>query len=98
MSFFEALMLICFGVSWPVSIAKSIRTKRVIGKSRLFMGIVCFGYLSGIIHKVLHSFDWVTALYALNMCMVATDLVLYYRYRHLDDAHRLQRPVGPGAC
>ena len=31
MSVFEAAMLICFGVSWPVSIARSLRTGVVIG-------------------------------------------------------------------
>lgn len=73
-------MLICFGVSWPISIAKSLRTRVVLGKSPLFMAILCLGYLCGIIHKILYSTDWVIALYALNMVMVATDLALYYRY------------------
>lgn len=80
MSIFEAFMLVCFGLSWPVSIAKSIRTKIVAGKSRLFMSIVCVGYLSGIIHKLVYSLDWVIALYILNLLMVAFDLFLYYRY------------------
>jgi hypothetical protein len=80
MSIFEALMLACFGVSWPISIAKSLRTKVVAGKSPGFMAIVCVGYLSGIVHKVLHSLDWVTVLYVANFLMVAFDLVLYVRY------------------
>lgn len=73
-------MMICFGLSWPISISKSLRTKVVSGKSPLFMSILCLGYLCGIIHKVLYSTDWVMALYALNMVMVAIDLFLYYRY------------------
>jgi hypothetical protein len=77
---FEALMLICFGVSWPISIAKSLRTKVVAGKSPLFMAIVCLGYLSGVIHKLLYSLDPVLALYAANFCLVAFDLFLYFRY------------------
>ena len=80
MSAFEATMLICFGLSWPVSIAKSLRTKVVTGKSPLFMAILCVGYASGLVHKMLYSFDWVTALYAVNLVMVAIDLSLYYRY------------------
>jgi hypothetical protein len=80
MSIFEAVMLTCFGVSWPVSIAKSLRTKIVTGKSPLFMIIVCAGYLSGIIHKLLFSLDWVIVLYAINLILVATDLSLYYIY------------------
>ena len=81
MSIFEIIMLVCFGVSWPVSIAKSIRIRNVTGKSPLFMIIVILGYLSGIIHKYLYSPDAVIYLYALNMVMVAVDLMLYYRYQ-----------------
>jgi len=80
MSVFEAIMLVCFGVSWPISIAKSLRTKKVEGKSPLFMGIVCLGYLSGVLHKALYTFDWIIVLYALNMVLVATDLLLYFHY------------------
>ena len=80
MSIFEALMLLCFGISWPISVAKSIRTRVVSGKSPLFMAIVCFGYFCGIIHKVLYSFDLITILYAINMILVAVDLSLYFVY------------------
>lgn len=81
LSIFEAIMLLCFGLSWPVSIAKTLRTKRVEGKSPLFMILILVGYLSGILHKLLFSLNWVLALYALNFTFVAIDLVLYYRYR-----------------
>ena len=84
MSFFEATMLICFGVSWPVSIAKALRTKVVAGKSPLFMAIVCLGYLSGVIHKALYSFDWIIVLYAVNFVLVAVDLSLYFLYFRRD--------------
>jgi len=80
MSIFEVIMLICFGISWPVSITKSLRTKTVTGKSPLFMAIVCLGYVSGVLHKALFSFDWVIVLYAVNMVLVAVDLSLYFLY------------------
>ncbi len=80
MSIFEALMLLCFGLSWPISIAKALRTKKVEGKSPVFMAVICLGYLSGILHKLLYALDWVIALYILNLVMVAADLVLYFRY------------------
>ncbi len=80
MSVFEALMLVCFGLSWPISIAKALRTHKVEGKSPVFMTIICLGYLSGILHKFLYALDWVVVLYAINLLMVATDLFLYYRY------------------
>jgi hypothetical protein len=80
MSLFEGIMLVCFGLSWPISIFKSIRVKRVEGKSPLFMGIICFGYVSGIIHKILYSFDWIILLYGLNMILILFDMMLYVHY------------------
>ena len=80
MSIFEALMMLSFGVSWPVSIAKALRTKVVAGKSPLFMIIVIFGYVCGVVHKVVYNLDWVVALYVLNLVMVALDLALYLKY------------------
>ena len=80
MSIFEATMLLCFGVSWPISIAKSLRTKIVSGKSPVFMAILCLGYMSGIAHKALYSLDWIMLLYAFNMLMIMTDLFLYFMY------------------
>ncbi|MDP8268395.1 MAG: hypothetical protein P9L97_06670 [Candidatus Tenebribacter davisii] len=80
MSIFEAIMLICFGLSWPISITKAVRTKIVSGKSPLFMMVICFGYICGIIHKVTCAMDWVIVLYAFNMMLVIVDIILYYRY------------------
>ena len=80
MSLFEILTLTIFGLSWPISIAKAIRTKQVRGKSPLFMVLIALGYLCGILHKISYSFDWVTGLYALNMLLILVDLGLYYRY------------------
>ena len=92
MSIFEATMLICFGMSWPISIAKSLRTKVVAGKSPLFMVLLCFGYLCGIVHKLLYSMDWVILLYTLNMVLVAIDLSLYFRYRGSSKLTKYQIP------
>ncbi len=80
MSFFEALMLVCFGLSWPISIAKAVRTHQVAGKSRLFLFVIIVGYISGMTHKILYSFDWVIWLYALNASLVFVDLMLCLHY------------------
>jgi hypothetical protein len=81
MSVFEILMLVCFGASWPFSIEKTLRTKKVDGKSPLFLAIVCIGYLCGIVHKLVYSLDWVLALYVVNLALVFADFLLYYRYK-----------------
>lgn len=52
-------MAICFGVSWPVAIWKTLKTKGVNGKSVTFLALVARGYDFGIIHNALHNFDWV---------------------------------------
>jgi hypothetical protein len=81
MSIFEALMLLCFGAAWPVNIYKSLKSKSTTGKSLLFLIIVDLGYVSGIIHKLVFSYDLVLYLYILNLAMVSFDMFLYFRYR-----------------
>ena len=79
-SIFEAIMLICFGFSWPFAILKTIRVKNPAGKSYLFMGLIIIGYIAGCIHKVLYHWDFVFWLYLLNTLLVATDFVLCLYY------------------
>jgi hypothetical protein len=81
MSAFEILMLVCFGVSWPVSIIKSYRSRTTKGKSLLFMCLILLGYLAGVTHKLLYSNDFVLVLYIVNALMVAADILLYFRNR-----------------
>jgi hypothetical protein len=88
MSPFEGIMLVCFGLSWPISIFKSIRVKRVEGKSPLFMGVICCGYASGIIHKFLYSYDWIILLYGINMLMILIDMMLYVHYNRRNSPAR----------
>ncbi len=80
---FEAGMLICFGISWPVSILKSLRTRHVTDKSLGFMALVFIGYISGLMGKIIFGgpFQTVTILYPLNALFVATDIALYLKYR-----------------
>ncbi|MFA6291890.1 MAG: hypothetical protein WC637_08930 [Victivallales bacterium] len=81
-SIFEALMLICFGAAWPFSIWRIWKTKVARGKSMWFLCIVLTGYVSGVIHKVLNSLDYVIILYIMNSILVSVDIVLSWRYRN----------------
>ena len=83
MSIFEIGMLVCFGFAWPISIAKSIRTKSVEGKSILFMYVIMLGYILGMTHKIVFNLDIVVFLYGINFLMVFIDLMLYYRNKKL---------------
>ena len=84
MGLFEFLMLVCFGASWPFSIAKSLKSRSTKGKSLVFLVLVELGYAFGIVHKVLNNFNWVTCVYAILFLVVAIDLVLYFRNRRLE--------------
>ena len=79
-SFYEAGMLICFGVSWPFMLRKTILTKETRGHSKRFLSIILLGYLFGILHKVLYNTDIVLWLYVLNFALVASELVLVSVY------------------
>jgi hypothetical protein len=82
MGIFEFLMLLSFGLSWPFSIAKTLRLKKVDGKSPLFMSIIILGYMFGIIHKILYDFNWVIWVYVIDACLVLVDLSLYCYYKN----------------
>ena len=77
MSFFELGMLVCFGLSWPFNLARSIISKSTRGKSLVFLIAIFVGYVLGVIHKVLYARDFVLAVYVLNLLMVSADIVLY---------------------
>jgi|ETNmetMinimDraft_26_1059896.scaffolds.fasta_scaffold103837_1 hypothetical protein len=82
-SIFEFGMLLCFGICWPVSIYKLVKSKRTEGKSLLFVVIVWFGYLSGLVHKIWFNYDLVIILYICNLIFVFVDILLHIKYsRH----------------
>jgi hypothetical protein len=83
---FEAIMLICFGMAWPLSIFKSWRSRTNKGKSIAFILVVFAGYLSGLIHKLWwqEQVDGVIWLYVLNTLFIFIDILLYFRNRRLE--------------
>ncbi|MBN2781490.1 MAG: hypothetical protein JXR21_05960 [Candidatus Marinimicrobia bacterium] len=87
MSYFEIVMLICFGAAWPFSIYRSWVSRSTKGKSLLFMLIVMCGYVAGMLHKVVFNYDLVIFLYGLNFLMVSVDVFLYFRNRAGEKKH-----------
>lgn len=72
-------MIISFGISWPMNIIKSYRTKSTKGKSLLFLLFIDFGYICGVVGKIVgNNITWVFAFCVLNLVMVSWDLVLYF--------------------
>ena len=81
----EAGMLICFGLSWPFNISKSLRSRTAKGKSVVFEILVIVGYLCGLTGKLLTGdVSYVVFFYIADILMVATDFVLTLRNRRLD--------------
>ena len=82
---FETCMLICFGLSWPFNIAKSLRSKTAKGKSMLFQIIVIVGYLMGLTGKFIGgNVTYVAVVYVLDILMVSFDLAITLRNHRLD--------------
>lgn len=83
--FFEAAMIILFGLSWPASVLKSWRSRTTKGKSLLFEILIFLGYVCGIAGKVItHNVTYVLVFYIINLVMVGFDLGLYVRNSRLD--------------
>ena len=92
----EALMILCFGLSWPISIRKSWVSRTAKGKSVIFEFFIWIGYIFGIIRKFMlwHAatapLDWLFYLswvfYALNFLEITVDMGLYFRNMKFDKA------------
>lgn len=83
--FFETCMLICFGLSWPFNIAKSLRSKTAKGKSMGFQVVVIVGYLMGLTGKFISgNVTYVAVVYVLDILMVSFDLAVTMRNHRLD--------------
>ncbi len=76
---FESIMLICFGISWPIAVWKSYTSRSTKGKSIIFTSAIIIGYLAGITGKILGgNVNYVVFLYLLNLCFVSVDFALYF--------------------
>ena len=85
--FFEILMILSFGASWPLNVMKSYKARTAKGKSLPFLLLLIFGYIAGIISKFCNEAymaafadKWyVLFFYFLNLFMICMDLVIYFR-------------------
>lgn len=83
MAIFEFVMLVCFGMSWPISVYKSFTSKSAKGKSCVFMVAIIIGYISGIIGKIVSDqINFVLILYCFNLVVVSIDFALYFINKH----------------
>lgn len=93
----EALMILCFGLSWPISIRKSWVSRTAKGKSLFFEFFIWIGYVFGIARKIImwneavaagNSLNWLFylawAFYILNIVEITIDMALYFGNVKLD--------------
>ena len=90
--FLEAMTIFCFGLSWPISIRKSLVSRTAKGKSLFFEIFLLIGYACGIARKVIQTVEGSSGFlfylsfffYVLNFIEISIDVALYFRNVKLD--------------
>ena len=92
----ETIMIICFGLSWPLNISRAWKARTAKGTSILFYSFIWIGYICAIIGKLAliaanPSQPWymtvkwyVLFFYVLNTLMVTCGILIYFRNKRLD--------------
>lgn len=84
-SIFESIMLICFGLSWPLNVIKAYKAKTAKGTSLPFILLIITGYIAGITAKlVTNQINYVLIVYLLNLAIVSLNILVYFRNIALD--------------
>ena len=82
---FETIMLVCFGLSWPINVVKAYKAGTTKGTSLPFILLIITGYLAGITAKIVNGqFNYVFIVYIINLVIVMLNVVVYFRNYHLD--------------
>lgn len=88
----EAVMIVCFGLSWPLNIAKLLKSGTAKGTSVMFYYFIDLGYIAGIAAKFIKLQNgiqtpwYVWFFYVLNFFMVLAGIIIYYRNKKRDAA------------
>ena len=81
----ETVMMVCFGCSWPLNVIKAYRARTAKSTSLPFILLIISGYIAGIFAKVLSGqITYVLIAYVVNLLMVFTHLIVYFRNLALD--------------
>ncbi len=82
----EAIMLVCFGLSWPINAYKGFRAGTAKGTSWQFISLITLGYIAGVAAKFVgNNINWVLAVYIINLVFVGVNWFVYFRNRRLDN-------------
>ncbi len=81
----EVIMLVCFGMSWPINAYRNFKAKSAKGMSLAFILLIIFGYVAGIGAKIITgNFTYVLAVYLINLAIVGVNLAIYFRNKGFD--------------
>ena len=82
---FETIMLVCFGLSWPINVVKAYKARTTKGTSLPFILLIITGYIAGITAKIVNGqFNYVFIVYIINLVIVMLNVVVYFRNYRLD--------------
>ena len=78
----EIIMLVCFGLSWPMSLVKNIKAKTAKTMSLSFTLLIIGGYITA---KILsNQVNFVLIAYLLNLAIVSMNVVVYFINKRYD--------------
>ncbi|WP_049962640.1 hypothetical protein [Ruminococcus sp. HUN007] len=95
-SIMEMMMVVCFGISWPLNIVKAWNSRTAKGTSLLFYSFIWIGYAFALIGKFItihnnapapwyETVHWyVMFFYVLNVIMVTAGIGIYFRNKIID--------------
>ena len=87
----EFLMILSVGISWPLKVYRSYKSRTAKGNSVTFTIFIALGYVCGIISKIIlisqgkiEPYNLAFIMYWPNIIFVTADIILYFRNRRLD--------------
>ena len=84
-SFLEALMLVCFGLSWPINALNAWKARTAKATSPVFLALITFGYVAGTAAKFVgNNINWVLGVYLFNLAALVVNDLIYLRNLRLD--------------
>ena len=95
-SIMETMMVVLFGISWPLNIVKAWKSRTAQGTSLPFYSFIWLGYVFALTGKFAMIADnasqpwyetvhwYVMFFYVVNILMVTAGILIYFRNKMLD--------------